>query len=699
MARSLESPETDEVTRESPRPSLEVSGAREGVQGAMKALMGARMPEVPVKPLVGKPLGTIDLTSKPLHGKPLATIDLKSKPLRGKPMRTESMEEDIVIISKSLQEWSVQAPQNSMTFDTPDAVKAAYLRAHSHHAPFFKVLAPQLGHICAVIAKSMAERDRKETDALFTRAALWQKNLIFDPSRIKNASDLKDEYVKYAPNDKKRCDVSRQTVDPHFEKEYRNLQKAYAETLSKLKSMAADRSMSSLKPADIDEESFKDVRVFSSAMMKRLEKFFQEHAKPESLPKTLQAYALSLMPTLHVVWQQKNKIRENAQAKAEVAIIEKTIAAWKPGPKEPPKRLEEFMRQFSEQSPHKELLRTHRTYAESLLRLAWHRFSHEQRTEEKADTQSPKEDIEAQASISRIKVAHLSPSLSSALKRKDPSVDGRLQQKFGAVDWDDVMPSLATAIGQHRLKAGGDRIRRLAESQKMEALLSNRQDKLMPFIFALCSFLEGDVDIQRSMRELELSQNPRDAIRIILASDASRRAAMKVRQIPQVWDKFESALSSIGVTLKDLHLHMEDEDRESEEIDMEMLREVEEEKGEVMDVPEQNDDPEHTDSIPRTRGILQKRIAMQETLYGETSGQKPVDDMADEFEVQVVPLGNAAAIAQLRGSLRKRMVLETLSGEVSTMECADEADDSPTLQAQAGVEAFKETPESVHLAA
>ena len=406
-------------------------------------------------------------------------------------------------------------------------------------------------------------------------------------------------------------------------------QQEFEKTKKQAKADIAKETNALLTVEDYENESFKTQSLFVAAMVARMQGTLMQHKKPEALYTELETYAKMLTAKLHTVWQKKHEALTDQLAEEELSQLEKAVVSWEPAASAQLTNFHEFKSAFLQVCPDKAIAKKHDSYVDALLKIKWQQYSIQQVPSElgaEAALTSASQSVEVQ-------LANLSPEIQAALAKtgvKNPAslVDRNFRAKFSSVDWDALSPALAAFLHQNRLQVGSERVGRLAESEQMGTLVSGREDKLAPFLVAMCGALENDGEIQRCIREFDLSDNPKDTIRIIFASDDCRRAAYRVRQSPVIWTRFTQSLASIGLSLKDLKMDKEDEPEE--EVDTEtMLKNADEpELDELVDEVVEQENLEETEELET---IEQEQILESDELVDEVVEQEDLEE-TEEFE-------------------------------------------------------------------
>ena len=479
-----------------------------------------------------------------------------------------------------IQSW-LREPIDLQKVKSADELKKRYRETHPEDSKLMDVHKEHIDALFAKAYKDAEQKEGKEVNDLEKRISAWVEKQEIDPTTVRSADALKKLYLEKHPQDKARCTVQADLLNPLFTAAYRKGLEAYEAKKKRAKADIASATNSLLVTEDFANESFESEKLFISTMLSRLEGILAQHKKPNTLYKELETYATILVEKLHAVWQKKHEAVRNKTLQQELKQIENAIAGWKPPKNSQFATFHQFRIAFLEACNCKEVANKHESFTNSLLKLQWAQYSNtkagpEAESLEQAGSQSVAA-VATTSDLVQLQAQGLSPVIAAALSRTETVTGSYLDEitrnRF-SVDWNALSPALTSFLLEGRLRIGGDRLRRLVQSQKVETLFAGREDNLAPFFLVMCGELQNEGEIPRCLQELELSENPKQTIRIMLASDECRRAAFKVRQSPVIWNRFISALSTIGLSLKDLHLDVEDEDRAEQEIDEEMMQDA-----------------------------------------------------------------------------------------------------------------------------
>ena len=511
---------------------------------------------------------------------------IEENPQRFEKLFTEAFRKTLNALEQRVDTWIKSAKIDLTKITSADALKTLYLQKHPQDKALLNANRDRFDRVFARAYKAAEQQEKKEVDGVEKRITTWISQQQIDVTKVKSGDDLKRLYLQKHPQDKARCDAHKNRFDPLFAAAHKKALEAYEAKKKEAKTHIAKATNTLLRPVDIENESLKSQALFIAAMLAQLQHILMQHRKPDALYKELETYAKILIEKLHAVWQSKHEALKNKTMKEELSQIEKAIGSWKPPANKQLANFTEFRSAFLQGFPYKEILKKHEAFSNALLKLKWEQYSLSQNVSDAKSSQSPDQSVAITSTSQSVqaRLANLQPEVAAAATSESQSAQAELANLRP-----EVAAALTSFLQQNQLRVGNKRALRLAQSGKITTLLSGRQDQLAPFLIAMCGLLDNEGEIQRCIREAELSDSPKDTVRIIFASSDCRDAAQKVRQCPLVWTRFSNFLSSVGVSLQDVHLQLNDEERSEQDIQTEMVQEVVEDR-EDLEVEERDAD-------------------------------------------------------------------------------------------------------------
>lgn len=470
-------------------------------------------------------------------------------------------------MQKRILSW-LHSKKNSTKADSPEQLQAAYLREHPDDA---KLLAQHVKEYSALFITVYEQQQKMEENNirdLQRYIATWARGADIDLSVIKSAADLQKLYLRQHPDSRKLLDTHRQVVTDIFEQEYKRRYQVLTASTKEARNELLRAVPVLLTSVDIPNEKFADSTVFRDEMLKRLEGVLSKHTFPPDEQRTLQKFAGEQIAKLHQHWLREN----TALGLYEMRQLEEAVSTYEPKAASGVMTFTLFLEQFLRNCPCQAVAQKHQQRVRELLLQRWQQYSETSEATPGSGSDSPQTAV-VSAELREMEVAiaastqtgqalppHIQQKLSALLSEG-------VRNRFASVDWEAIAPTLASVLTVGRFKPGSQRLQRLSESSKVTDLLSGREDKLAPFLLAMCGSLDGDEEIRRCLQEVKLSENPRDTLRIVFASPECRKAATRVRQNATLWSQFTQALSSIGLTLQDLNMEPDDDEEFQTEID------------------------------------------------------------------------------------------------------------------------------------